>query len=152
MRNLGLDFMIRVAALDETPVVNEAPIALAQRLATAKARAVADRLPINDRPYLIIAADTVVALGTVLLGKPADDDDARQMLEQLRNRPHEVHTGISLYAAPSKHTADTGQHHAGFYARLHRCRARCLHRQRRSAGQGRGLCHSTSRIRTRVGD
>jgi len=98
LRNLGLDFTIQVAALDETPARNEAPIALAQRLAEAKARAVADRLPMLNTPYLIIAADTVVALGRVLLGKPADDDDARQMLEQLRNRPHEVHTGLSLYA------------------------------------------------------
>ena len=98
LRNLGLDFTIQVAALDETPAVDEAPIALAHRLAEAKARAVTNRLPTSGAPYLIIAADTVVALGTTLLGKPVDDNDARQMLEQLRNRPHEVHTGLSLYA------------------------------------------------------
>lgn len=55
---LGLDFSVRAADIDETPLPNELPAALAWRLATAKAIAVGALLGV---PVLIIAADTVVA-------------------------------------------------------------------------------------------
>lgn len=43
---------------------------------------------------LILAADTVVALGHDILGKPADDADALDMLRRLSGREHEVITGV----------------------------------------------------------
>lgn len=95
LRELGLDFRVVVADIDETPLANEAPIPLAQRLATAKAQAVAKRLPAGEGG-LIIAADTVVAQGNELLGKPIDAADAVRMLQALRAGPHHVHSGISL--------------------------------------------------------
>ena len=101
LRELGIDFAVQVADIDETPLPNEAPIALAHRLAESKARAVAARLDHRADGYLIIAADTVVALGNHLLGKPADDAEAIQMLTQLRHREHEVHTGVSVLAWPA---------------------------------------------------
>ncbi len=101
LRDLGLNFTIKVADIDETPQPNEAPIALAQRLAETKARTVAQRLPQDDRPRLIIAADTVVALGTTLLGKPAHAQEATEMLVVLRDKIHEVHTGVSVFATDS---------------------------------------------------
>lgn len=100
LRELGLPFVVQVANIDETPQPAEAPIALALRLATTKARAVAARLDMAGNDYVIIAADTVVALGKELLGKPVDDGDATQMLTALRDRPHEVHTGISVLRWP----------------------------------------------------
>jgi MAF protein len=45
---------------------------------------------------VIVAADTVVALGQLLLGKPENASDARQMLASLRNRDHEVHSAVSV--------------------------------------------------------
>jgi len=95
LRELGLDFRVVVADIDETPFPGEAPIPLAQRLATAKAQAVAARLPAGEAG-LIIAADTVVAQGAELLGKPVDAADAVRMLRALRALPHHVHSGISL--------------------------------------------------------
>lgn len=95
LRELGLTFRVVVADIDETPLPDEAPIPLAQRLATAKAQAVAARLPVGEGG-LIIAADTVVAQGAELLGKPVDDADAVRMLQALRAGPHHVHSGISL--------------------------------------------------------
>ncbi len=107
LRELGVDFVVRVADIDETPLPAEAPIALAHRLAESKARAVAARLDHNQAhgqdTYIIIAADTVVALGEQLLGKPADETEATDMLTQLRNREHEVHTGVSVLAWPADH-------------------------------------------------
>ncbi len=94
LRELGLAYQVVVADIDETPYADEAPIALAHRLAEAKAEAVAARLP--KEAVLIIAADTVVALGNQLLGKPLDDADAVQMLQTLRNRPHHVHSSVCV--------------------------------------------------------
>jgi len=65
---------------------------LAQLNAHRKARAVAKRYP--DR--LVLGADTVVACGPRLYGKPADRADALRMLGELQGRTHEVVTGVCL--------------------------------------------------------
>ena len=96
LRDLGLTFTIQVADIDETPQPNEEPIGLARRLAETKARTVAQRLPQDGVPCLVIAADTVVALGSTLLGKPQDDQEATAMLVLLRDKIHEVHSGVSV--------------------------------------------------------
>ncbi|MCB0062412.1 MAG: septum formation protein Maf [Caldilineaceae bacterium] len=96
LRELGLPHRIVVADIDETPLAGEKPVALAARLAAAKAAAVAERLSDQDNA-LIIAADTVVALGDQLLGKPADGAEATVMLTQLRNRTHDVHSSVCLW-------------------------------------------------------
>lgn len=101
LRELGIDFIVQVADIDETPAVDEAPIALALRLAETKAQAVAGRLTSSQQPAVIIAADTVVALGRQLLGKPVDDAEATAMLTLLRDREHEVHTSVSVLCWPS---------------------------------------------------
>jgi len=105
LRELGVDFSVRVADIDETPQPDEAPIALAHRLAASKARAVAARLEqaLAQGRYVIVAADTVVALGEQLLGKPADAAESTQMLTLLRDREHDVHTGLSVLSWPEDH-------------------------------------------------
>src|SRR5690554_1866159 len=71
---LGLRFRVHSAELDETPATGEGPIALVARLAAAKAHAVAASLAqlssaSDTPPPLIVAADTTVALGDVILNK-----------------------------------------------------------------------------------
>src|SRR5262249_2993106 len=61
----------------------------------AKARAVAGRV----REGVVLAADTVVVLDGVALGKPVDADDARAMLRRLRGRTHDVITGVAVVDA-----------------------------------------------------
>ena len=95
LRDLGLDFTVIVADIDETPRAGETPIPLVSRLAEEKARTIAHSVK-RDEPALIIAADTVVALGDQLLGKPADEKDAVAMLTLLRERGHSVHSGVSV--------------------------------------------------------
>jgi len=80
------------AEIDETPRAGELPPALARRLATAKADAVAAR----ETGSFILAADTVVAVGRRQLGKPADAGEARAFLEMLSGRRHRVLGGISV--------------------------------------------------------
>ncbi|MEZ4732163.1 MAG: Maf family protein [Caldilineaceae bacterium] len=101
LRELGLPFVVQVADIDETPAAAEAPIDLALRLASSKAQAVAARLATSKNDYIIVAADTVVALDNQLLGKPADAAEAIQMLTVLCDRTHEVHTSISVLCWPN---------------------------------------------------
>lgn len=95
LSRLGLPFTVRPSDADETPLAGESPRALVLRLARVKARQVA-------RPgELALGADTVVALAGRVLGKPADDTEAAEMLRQLSGREHEVWTGVALVAPGS---------------------------------------------------
>jgi septum formation protein len=80
--------------LDETPRPGETPRLLASRLASEKARVGAARHP----KAFVLGADTVVAVGLRILGKPADEGEARAMLALLSGRGHRVHTGVALVA------------------------------------------------------
>jgi len=80
------------AEIDETPGPKELPGVLAGRLAEAKARSVAGDFP-GD---FILGADTVVACGRRVLGKAADESQARVFLKLLSGRRHRVHGGICL--------------------------------------------------------
>lgn len=89
LRRIGIEPHVRPADVDETPRANEAPNELVARLARTKAHAV-DRHP----EEIVLAADTVVVLDAVILGKPRDDADARRMLRALSGRSHDVVTGV----------------------------------------------------------
>lgn len=82
------------ADIDETPLKGETPTRLAERLARGKAEVVAERSP----DAIVLAADTVVALGRRLLEKPADEAEARRFLELLSGRNHRVFTGVVVIA------------------------------------------------------
>lgn len=98
LHELGLSFAVMPADIDETPTVDETPVALARRLASSKAEAVASRLA-ADANAVVIAADTVVAMGQLQLGKPDDKADASRMLALLRDRDHEVHSAVCVLDA-----------------------------------------------------
>ena len=81
------------AALDETPYRDEMPRALALRLARAKVAAAA------LAGHAVLGADTVVAAGRRVLGKPADAAEARRFLDILSGRRHRV-TGAVVLVGP----------------------------------------------------
>lgn len=83
---------VDAGAIDENPRRGELPPALAQRLAAAKARAVAERHP----GAYVLAADTVVACGRRSLPKPADAAEADRFLVLLSGRKHRVLGGVAL--------------------------------------------------------
>jgi septum formation protein len=93
LRNLGLEFTVITADIDETPLPGEPPGTFARRMARAKAQAVAGTNPDS----WVIGADTVVTLrdGTIL-GKPGHEKDAMAMLTLLNNATHRVMTGMCL--------------------------------------------------------
>lgn len=93
LREAGYVFLVDPADIDERDhPPNLAPAELAGFLARRKAEVVALRHPID----LILAADTIVALGTIVLGKPADAADARRMLRQLGGTTHQVISAIAI--------------------------------------------------------
>ena len=94
LRLLELPITIQAANIDETPLPDETPLALAQRLAGEKAKAVASAM--NSDFTLVIAADTVVALNDESIGKPQDASEAYAMSDKLRNRVHQVITAVSV--------------------------------------------------------
>lgn len=90
---LGIEFDARPADIDESALPGELPQPYVLRLAAEKARAASACL---GQDCLVLAADTIVADGNALLGKPADAAGARAMLSALRGRVHQVHTALAL--------------------------------------------------------
>ncbi|MCE2516542.1 MAG: septum formation protein Maf [Alphaproteobacteria bacterium] len=82
------------ADIDETPHQAETPRAYAIRMAAEKVAVIAGQLP---QDYCL-AADTVVALGRRILGKPEDHNEARKFLDQLSGRRHQVLTALAVTA------------------------------------------------------
>jgi septum formation protein len=83
---------VAAADIDETPLPRELPTAYVARLACEKARAVAVQYP----HAVVLAADTTVAVGRRILGKPEHADEAQRFLRLLSGRRHRVHTGICV--------------------------------------------------------
>lgn len=93
LRQIGIEpARVEPADIDETPHRRELPAAHAVRLACEKATAVASRFPGN----FILAADTVVATGRRILGKPADEREACAFLNRLSGRRHRVIGGVAV--------------------------------------------------------
>jgi septum formation protein len=90
---IGVRYTVHPVDIDETPRINEAPLAYVQRLAAEKSAACVARLQ-PERP--VLAADTSVVLGDVIMGKPKDEADALAMLQQLSGKTHQVYSAISL--------------------------------------------------------
>jgi septum formation protein len=102
LQDLEIPHQTLVADIDESPQTHEDAVDLATRLALGKALVVAERLTARDRPTLIIGADTVVALNGQMLGKPADEDEAIEMLRRLRRETHQVHSALALVEVTEK--------------------------------------------------
>jgi septum formation protein len=90
---LNLACQVTRVELNENPHAGELPRNLAVRLAEEKARAVTTKY----HPIWILAADTIVDFSHQALGKPADAAQAHAMLCHLREGPHQVHTGLTLF-------------------------------------------------------
>ena len=116
LRNAGFSFEILCGSIDETPLSGEPAHEYVLRLAREKGCAAAKIFgegskaspdPASESATepapgstLIVAADTAVAIGKEILGKPSSVEDARRMLRLLGGRTHEVLTGLSVRKVP----------------------------------------------------
>ena len=92
LRQIDIRFDIVTADVDETPHPEEAPGNYVERLAIAKASAIAREHP----GALVLGADTTVVCDDQILGKPLGEADALDMLMRLSGRRHEVMTGVCV--------------------------------------------------------
>jgi septum formation protein len=92
LREAGYDFGVQTASIVELSVdfltLSELTLLNACRKTFAVAR--------TEPEAVVIGADTLVALGTTVFGKPANLEEAHSMLTRLSGRTHEVVTGIAL--------------------------------------------------------
>ena len=87
------DFRILTPDIDEHMDRELPPAELVRQISLEKAQAVAAQA---DPNAVIIAADTVVALDGVVVGKPADEEEAFRMLSLLSGNRHQVYTGLTV--------------------------------------------------------
>jgi septum formation protein len=85
---------VRAPDVDETPLKGELPRSYCNRITAAKAAA----LPV-DTDEVILCADTTVALGRRIMGKPSDQDEAQAFLQKLSGRRHKVITAVAVKTA-----------------------------------------------------
>ena len=90
MKYITEDFIIKSADTDETLPKGISPEDAVLRLSAIKAE------PFRSENDIVIGADTVVALGKKILGKPKNDEDARRMLRSLSGKTHSVYTGVTI--------------------------------------------------------
>lgn len=93
LQKLNIDYEIKVSEVDESEEGSN-PSEIVENLAIKKAKAVLDEDGTQD--VLVIGADTLVFYENEVLGKPCDEDEARDMLSLLSNRTHQVYTGVAL--------------------------------------------------------
>jgi len=95
---------LRPASIDETPKKSERPRTLAQRLAKSKALAAYDRMQSEPdlKDAFVLAADTVVAVGRMSIGKPEFLDEAAKALATLSGRTHKVYTAVCVVTPEGK--------------------------------------------------
>lgn len=105
LSNLGLEFEIEASEVDETLDETMSAAQQVEELAERKASVVAAQ---NTRG-LVIGADTLVVLGDKPLGKPANREEAIQMLSSLQGRSHEVFTGLAVIDASTGQSIVTHQ-------------------------------------------
>ena len=96
LEDLDFEFVTAVSSVDEDEVIWDDPEKRAKVLAELKAVDVQSRFPRKR----IIGADTVVSCEGSRLGKPADREEAAEMLEMLSGRTHEVITALALVSLP----------------------------------------------------
>ncbi len=92
LTQLGYEFRVQPADIDERRLPHEPPRQYVRRLAAAKARKVAREAPTS----VVLGADTIVAYGDRLLGKPRDRAEGMAMLALLSGRSHWVLSGVAL--------------------------------------------------------
>lgn len=101
LSQIGIRHRVQPADIDETVLPGETPEGHVERLALAKADAVA-ALENTPADAIVLAADTIVVVDDDILGKPDDADQARAMLRRLAGRTHTVHTAVAMVRGSRK--------------------------------------------------
>lgn len=102
IQTLGLDAEVFLtqhgeqAEALEHPLDDEPPLEYVERVTRLKLQTAIDALSAQQKTGVVLAADTTVARGSEILGKPADAEQAMQMLRSLSDQSHHVHTCVAV--------------------------------------------------------
>ena len=94
LQQIGVDFQIAPADIDETPMLQESPVAYVQRMAQEKMQHVIDT--VAGSSTAVLGADTSVVLGSKIYGKPKNQQEAMAMLAALSGKTHQVLTAVAM--------------------------------------------------------
>lgn len=89
---IGVNFSIKAANIDETPLPGEQPMPFVERMALSKALAVQK----EGGSLPVLGADTIVVCDERIMGKPVDSDEAFAMWKRMSGTTHEVITAVAL--------------------------------------------------------
>ena len=98
LEQIGISFEILVAHGEEI-ITRKFPWEIVEELSLQKATEVADRYEKEQgvtEPTVVIGADTIVAYGEEIMGKPKNEEMAKEMLGKLQDDTHQVYTGVTL--------------------------------------------------------
>lgn len=93
LKQIGIAHSIQAADVDETPFKNESPADYVMRVAQAKSCAIHHDCHDDS---VVLAADTAVVLGNIIMGKPENQEHAIEMLSRLSASTHQVYSAVSL--------------------------------------------------------
>ena len=97
LTQIGVKFGIMVSD-KETDIDSSNPVKACEKQAMQKALDIEEKAALKYKEdYIIIAADTIVALEDTILGKPKDKEDARLMLERISGKKHKVYTAVCVF-------------------------------------------------------
>lgn len=102
LNQVGISYRVVVSDADESSIAGETPADYVSRVARLKAEAVA---ALDQTGLPVLAADTAVVIDDEILGKPADQAEARDMLRRLGGRVHEVFSAVVLINAKRQVTS-----------------------------------------------
>ena len=106
LKQAGLDFVV-IPSRGEEVITSTHPAEVVEELSLQKAQEVAQRILAGNESAVkdfsvVIGADTVVAADHKILGKPADHEDAREMITMLQGNIHQVYTGVTIIRTGEK--------------------------------------------------
>ena len=97
LTQIGVKFEIMISN-KETDIDSSDPVKACEKQAMQKALDIEEKAALKYKEdYIIIAADTIVALEDSILGKPKDKEDARLMLERISGKKHKVYTAVCVF-------------------------------------------------------
>lgn len=92
LKQVGLDFEVTPSDCEESVDSKLGPHDLAKKLSLEKAKSVSDK----NKDALVIGADTFIAYEGKIIGKPKDDEEAREIIKMLQGKAHSVITGLTV--------------------------------------------------------
>lgn len=92
LKKCGLEFDI-IPAKGEENITKTIPVEVVMELSLQKAKEIAEQ---QEEGCIVIGADTIVAKGDIIMGKPRDKEDARRMLRMISDDCHQVYTGVTI--------------------------------------------------------